>query len=83
MSIRDRRKKGVTFLAVLRAARELSDDADFDPANKKEFSEKVLEKIISKKLPEAQNEEPEIDWNGLLEFIERILPLILQILAIF
>ena len=83
MSIKDRRKKGVTFLAVLRAARELSDDADFDPTNKKEFSEKVLEKIISKKLNQAQNEEPEIDWNGLLEFIERILPLILQILAIF
>ena len=83
MSIKDRRKKGVTFLAVLRAARELSDDADFDPTNKKEFSEKVLEKIISKKLPAAKAEEPEIDWNGLLEFIERILPLILQILAIF
>ena len=83
MSIKDRRKKGVTFLSVLRAARELADDADFDPTNKKEFSEKVLEKIISKKLAQAQNEEPEIDWNGLLEFIERILPLILQILAIF
>ena len=83
MSIKDRRKKGVTFLAVLRAARELSDDVDFDPSSKSEAAEKILEKIISKKLPLAQNEEPEIDWNGLLEFIERILPLILQILAIF
>ena len=83
MSIKDRRKKGVTFLSVLRAARELSEDAEFDPQNKKEFSEKILEKIISKKLVAAKSEEPEIDWNGLLEFIERILPLILQILAIF
>ena len=83
MSIRDRRAKGVNFRTVLKATATLSKDPEFDPSDRKECAEKVLEYIVGKQLPQARADEPGIDWDSILAFIEKILPLILQIISLF
>lgn len=81
--IKSRIKTGVNFFSVLGAARELFENPEFEPSSKQEIAEKILEKIINKKLPKARKSDPQIDWDSLLEFIEKILPIILSILSIF
>ena len=83
MSIRDRRRFGVTFFSVLRAAKELAQNPEFEPKSNDDFSEAILAKIVGRSLPEAREAMPEVDWNSLLEFIMAILPVIFQILALF
>lgn len=81
MSLRDRLALGVNFFSVAKAAKELMSDPNFQPTTKREFAEKVLEKITSKSLPQLQ--EAGISLEEILAFIEAILPLIIQIITIF
>lgn len=83
MSVRDRRRLGVNFISVLRAARRLSESPEFEPESDRELHELILEEILSKKLPEARASMPEIDWTAIIAFIERVLPLILKLIAFF
>jgi hypothetical protein len=79
MSLEDRRKLGVNFFSVFKAAKELSKDPEFEPESRKDFAEKILEKISEKKLP--QLEEEGIDLEALIAFILKVLPIILLFLA--
>jgi hypothetical protein len=83
MSIRDRRRMGVKFISILKAAKKITNDPEFEPTTRKELTERILEEIISKKLPQARRDDPEIDWDALLEFIEKLIPIILEILSLF
>ena len=75
---RDRRKLGVNRFSVLKAARKLTKDPEFDPdvtmeLASREFAELVLAEIIGKPAAQAMRDDPSIDWEGLFSFIERIL----------
>lgn len=83
MSARDRRRLGVNFISVLRAAKEVLSDPEYVPESRQSIAEKILEKIMGKNLPQARQDEPAVDWDAILEFIEKLLPIILQLLAIF
>ena len=80
MGIRGRRRAGVNFISVMRATRRLTQDPDFEPVSQKEMCQLVLEEVMNKSLPQAQAEMPEIDWEAILAFIMKILPLILMFL---
>lgn len=81
--MKDRRRFGVNFFSVLRAAKKVTTNPEFEPTTQTEFAEAILSEIIGKDLPQAKVNMPEVDWDSLLAFIEKILPLILQILALF
>lgn len=81
MSVRARRQLGVTFLAVLRSTRQLTTDPAFEPANLTEMAEAVLEHITGRTLPQLRR--AQLDVDALIEWITRLLPLILQILELF
>jgi hypothetical protein len=83
MGMVDRRRLGVTFISVLKAAKKVTANPDFLPTSRRDIAESILEEIIGKNLPQAREAEPGIDWDGLLAFIEKLLPIILQLLAIF
>jgi len=83
MAASDRRRFGVNFISVLRAAKEVTSDPDFEPTTRREIAEKILEKIIGKSLPQLRESEPGIDLSSIIAFIEKLLPIILQLLAIF
>ncbi len=81
MSIRDRRRLGVTFIAVLRAAKELVHDPDFCPQSRRQMAESILERITGMQRVQAVGEG--FDWEALLDFIMELLPVILEIISIF
>lgn len=77
---RDMRRYGLTLLAMRRRARHMALagelTSEMSPA---QVRETVLDDICdeSPQIVEA------IDWNALLAFIEKLLPLILQLIALF
>ena len=73
MSRADRRKAGVTMFKVLRAARQLSKDPDFEPGSEEEFAEAVLTKLVP---PEGRQG---LDLAALLEFIMAILAMFMKL----
>ncbi len=81
--LRERARFGVNFFSVLRAARKVSSRPDFAPGSHREFAEAILSEIIGKNLPQARSDMPEVDWDSLLAFIEKLLPFIMQILSLF
>lgn len=81
--IRDRRRLGVNFFSVLRAARKVSSDPKFEPTTKEDLSEAILEEIMGEKLASARMTREGIDWDGLLAFIEKLIPLIMKLMALF
>jgi len=68
---------------VLRAARKVSSNPEFEPVEPGDLSEAILEEIIGEKLSKARLSREGIDWDGLLAFIEKLIPLILKLMAIF
>jgi len=83
MSIADRRRAGVNLLSCLKAAKKIMSNSEFEAANTRELAQAILEEIQSKKLPQLRDAEPGVDWDAIIAFIEKLLPLILQLLAIF
>ena len=81
MSLRDRWRLGVNWFTVLKAAKELSSDPNFEPTTQREFAEAILCHLSGMNRPQAVKDG--IDWDSLIEFIERILPLILEIIMLF
>lgn len=79
---RDRRRVGVNFFSVLRAAKKVTSDPEFEPGSMRELSEAILTQIIGKDLSQARVDMAEIDWAALLAFIEKILPLILMLFGL-
>jgi len=80
VSRKDRVKLGVTFFSILKSAKKLKHDPNFDNFSKSERAELILEDILGQKLPEARADMPELDWTGILSFIVKILPLLLMFL---
>lgn len=76
----ERRRLGLTTANMVRAARELKTEGAW-PADAKAQSQAILAKLIDEN-PDAYLV-PAIDWDGLLAFIERLIPLILKLIELF
>lgn len=73
---RDRRQLGITIRGIRLAAKELREDG------REITSQAVLETIIDQN-PTAWANKPGIDWDAIIAFIEKLLPLILKFIEIF
>jgi len=82
LSRRQRRKLGVTFRNIRRVASDLKKAGELsnDPAI---ASAQVLRVLTEENPKEFQAEAASIDWDALLDFIERLLELILKFLPLF
>jgi hypothetical protein len=72
----------------MRATRELLEHPMFDPEDfvalePEALAPSVLEMILHEDLPQAMSDLPKVDWDAILAFIEKILPIILKLLALF
>ena len=82
LTLRQRRAMGLTVRNMARAARELAADGSIDKDTPREdVAELVLEKIVTEN-PKAFAD-PGVDWDAILAFIEKLLPLILAIISMF
>jgi hypothetical protein len=78
-----RRRLGITPLNMARVAKRLkAENEDFDEWSREEIAAAVLNELMNEN-PTAFADVAAIDWDGLLAFIERLLPVILQIIAPF
>ena len=81
--IANRRKRGVTFINLIRVAGELEAEGEISKdMTADEIAAAVLERIVAEN-PKAFEDVEAVDWDALLAFIERLLPIILQIIGLF
>lgn len=84
LTIRQRRQMGLTVLGVLRAAKELQRRGeiarDTDP---KEIARAVAEEIALANSKAWSDNVGAIDWDAILAFIEKLIPLILKLIELF
>ena len=81
MRWKQRRKLGFTVRNLIKATKELKAAGELDGLGQSEISAAVLTKMI-----EGNTEllsDASFDWESILSFIERIMPLILKLIAIF
>ena len=82
MRWREARKYGVTRLAVLRKAMELARDGKCKGTPKDALPAMILAGILDDQDSDLVMR-PGFDWQGLIDLISQLLPLILQIITIF
>ena len=83
LSWRQRRRMGVTPLNMARVVKNLKEQhEDFDEWSQEEIAAAILDELVNDH-PQAFAEVGAIDWDGLLAFIEKLLPIILKIIAMF
>jgi hypothetical protein len=80
MSRNDARKVGLTIRNLTQITRELKEKGQLTGVREVD-SELILSKAIERN-PKAFSD-PTIDWDMILAFIERLLPLIMAIIALF
>jgi len=80
LSRREARQLGLTIRELATIARELKAQGQLT-GNRETDAETILTKAIERN-PKAFAD-PSLDWDAILAFIEKILPLILMILSLF
>lgn len=80
--VRDRRRLGVNFFSVIRAAKKVTSNPAFEPSSQQDLVDAIFTELIGKDLPQARASEPGIDWDAVIAFIMKILPLILMIFGL-
>ena len=79
----ERRRLGLTPIGVIAATRRLAKDGQINAAmDKDEICELVATEIMLQNAP-AWAEAPEINWEAILAFIEKLIPIILALIALF
>lgn len=85
LTIAQRERMGLTRWNIRKVAKELYRNGELNGLNRTEMASLILDTIAVENVVEFQAvyNTLTIDWNALIEFIEKLLPLILQIIAIF
>ena len=78
LTFKQRRELGLTIPSMVRAARKLGKRLHPDPDI---ASAQILQELVAEN-PKAFAK-PGINWEAILAFIEKLLPIILQIISIF
>jgi len=79
---RQRRKLGITFRNIRRVASDLKKAGELSD-DKAVAAAQVLQALTQENPKAFQQEAGSIDWDALLDFIERLLELILKFLPLF
>lgn len=79
--IRQRRAMGLTFKNVMGLLKEMNADGDLEDKTMPELAVEVLHNLVDGQ--PAAFKDPEIDWDSLLAFLEKLIPLIVKILGWF
>lgn len=78
-----RRRMGLTLAGVISATRRLAKDGEISRSmDRSEIVELVAMEIANQNAP-AWAEAPSIDWDAVLAFIEKLIPIIMALIALF
>jgi len=83
MNFLERRRLGLTPLGVIAAARRLAKDGQINKSTPKEELLELIAIEIMVQNAAAWAEAPEIDWDAIIQFLERLIPIIAAIIALF
>jgi len=85
LASKQREKLNFTRPHIRRIALMLTRAGECRGLTKREIAGMILDRLISENGPAFRHVQAttKIDWEALIDFIERLLPLILQIIAIF
>jgi len=81
LSFKQRRAMGITIKNIRLKLVEMKKDGRLDDVTQADVATMVLGELITDN-PKAFSD-PSIDWDGIIAFIERLIPLILKIMALF
>ncbi len=81
LGIIERRKLGLTIGNILPIAKRLEAEGKIDKDNPEESATLIYQELV-KQNPRAFAD-PQLDLDGILAFIEKLMPLIMQLIAIF
>jgi len=81
LSRRQRREMGLTISNVRRTVREINEEEDISEMTQEELSAKVLDRVMSEN-PQGY-QDAALDFEGILAFLEGLMPLILRLIALF
>lgn len=80
-SRQQRRAMGITFRNLRLKLKEMKAAGELEGLTRPEISVMVLDRLVTDN-PKAFAD-PSLDWDGLLAFIERLIPLILKLISLF
>ncbi len=87
LTLRQRREIGLTFKNIKRILEEKVLPAAYEETNGEGTDVSTLALMVAGELveenPQAFSHDPSLDWDMILEFIEKLIPLILRIIALF
>ena len=82
LTFRQRREMGLTARNIYRVTRELARDGTIDKDTPKDdVTQAVMDRLVMDN-PKAFAD-PSADWDAIFAFIEKLLPFIMQIIALF
>lgn len=82
LTIRQRREMGLTAANIFRTTRELVRDGTITKdMDKDDITQVVVDRLVVDN-PKAFAD-PGVDWDAVLAFIEKLIPFIMQIIALF
>lgn len=81
MTWRERRAAGITIRGVLKTARQLHAAGALDGLEADDAAIVVMDGMLADK--PQWSRDPKFDFDSLLAWIEKIMPIILQLIAIF
>lgn len=82
LSLREARNMGITVQSVAQAVRELNEDGAIDAhSTDAEVSAQVAQKLF-KQNTAAWGDPKTVNWDAILAFIEKLLPLIMALLGL-
>ncbi len=80
-TLRERRAMGLTLRNVRKTLAEMQKAGELEDKDSATIAVEVLDRLIGDNPAAFQN--AAIDWDRILEFLERLIPLILKIIALF
>lgn len=82
MTMRERRQRGLTLRNLVKVSRQLKESGELtSDMPRDEMAELILEAVVAED-PKAFAEVG-LDWDAIIAFIEKLLPLILTIISLF
>ena len=81
LSIKQRRAMGITIRNVRKKVSEMQKAGDLAGMTQSEIAIAVMDNLVADN-PKAFGD-PGVDWDSVLAFIEKLIPLILKLMAIF
>jgi len=79
----DRRRLGLTPIGVILATRRLAKDGVINSSTQQDELLEAIATEIMLQNAAAWAEAPEIDWDAIIAFLEKLIPIIAAIIALF